>query len=563
MTGNTLRRVPVQYRTGRFFLSFIERLLVSGPNSSNFTLVKRIYLPLLTFGLLWSCANPVPPSGGPVDEMPPRIIEEESTPDQLTNFERRSFTLEFDEWIKLKSIHQQLIVSPPLKYRPEIGLKGRTLTFTFDERDTLAANTTYTIQFGDGVVDLNEENPAEDLKFVFSTGPVIDSLSLTGSVTNVVHGTPMKDMKVMLYDRLADSIPVLERPIYISRTGEDGKFKFENLRKDTFRMIAVLDEDNDYKFSPGKEDVAFSDTLIRLNRNISGLELTGFSEKSIPKIVKRELQPDRLVLAYDQTIDTQFVRAVIPDPVMIEFLGDSLIYWLDEKQDSVLVIERRDGLEDSTWINRAKKVRRDTANITMRIRAIKKKVTAPDDSLIIPVSRSLVDIDTSKISLADSARTYRFEAFATKGREIVLRSYWINGEKVSLNILPAALTGVNGRTNKDTLEYNFLVPSEENLGSIIFTIDSLTGGPPRVVELYRGQLLVTSFTVQPSPDQQVVTLQYLEPGKYEIVVIRDRNGNGKWDTGNYLELKQPEARIRKNLEPLRENWDLNVNLQLQ
>lgn len=502
------------------------------------------------------------PSGGPKDETPPQIVESESTPNRQTNFKERTFTLTFDEWVKLKSINQQLIVSPPLRYNPEIKQRGKEVTVTFDDRDTLRENTTYTIQFGEGIVDLNEDNPAKELRFVFSTGPKIDSLTASGKVLDVLTGEGVADVRVLLFDQLTDSIPLLIRPVYVSRTNETGSFRFENLRSDTFRLMAIKDENNDYLFSPGKEAVAFSDTLIITKGNIDGLSLTIFNEVVTPILVEKDLQPDRLRLQYDRKIKTDAVDILDVDYTVREFLGDSIIFWLPTRYDSLQIIENFGGIYDTSWIFRPRKLRRDTQNVKLMSGAIRKVVTSLNDSLILPFNLSISEVNSEFISLKDTTGDVSGNYRPNDQRQLVITANWKNGMTYKLDFLPTALTSINGKQNKDTISYAFSVPDIEKLGTIIFEVDSSFSGPNRLIQLYKSESLIRSFSFVSGETLQNVTLRHMQPGKYEIVIIEDENENGEWDTGDYLKGKQPERRVRRAMEPLRENWDLTVKLDL-
>ncbi|MDX1684560.1 MAG: Ig-like domain-containing protein [Saprospiraceae bacterium] len=518
----------------------------------------RIFIPLI---LLAACANPVAPSGGPVDETPPQIVESESTPNLQTNFDQHSFTLEFNEWVKLNNLRQQLIISPPVRYQPEVKLKGRTLDFAFDPRDTLQKNTTYSIQFGESIVDLNEGNAAQNLKFVFSTGPVIDSLSIAGQVKGVDDEFDVQGLRVMLYDRLEDSIPLKERPVYVSRTDKNGAFKLENLRADTFRIIAIRDENNNYMFDPRKESVAFLDSLIYLDQNIENLELTGFDEEEEPRLVGKSLQPDRARLSFNVPIEVGDLSVQGAEVAMMEYLEDSVIVWLEDPVDSLSLLLRQDNRTDTSIIKRSRVSQRDTQRIRLMKRLMNTDVTGPSDSLALPFNRSIVEIDTTLIRLTDTSTNRQFQIRTTNRRSVYVRSDWEPGMNYNLTLYPDALLAINGRSNLDTIVLNFTVPPTDKLGSITFTTDSLNVPPTRLIRLMRKEFVIEEFTIDQDRKPPTFVIPNLKPGQYEIVIIDDTNNNGKWDTGNYLELKQPEKRIRKELEPLRENWDLNVELQ--
>ncbi len=206
------------------------------------------------------CANIVPPTGGPRDTIPPEVVS--STPvNYATNFTGSEIHIEFDEFIQLRNINQQFIITPPQKESPEFRVRGRDLYIDLNTEPI--PNTTYTLNFGDAIVDLNEGNELTNYEFVFSTGDEIDSLSYSGIVLNAFDNKPVEGAIVMLYDELNDSIPYLQMPLYANRTGEDGRFQLNNLRSDTFMVFALTDVNNNYLYDrPGEEAIAFLDDYI-------------------------------------------------------------------------------------------------------------------------------------------------------------------------------------------------------------------------------------------------------------------------------------------------------------
>lgn len=206
------------------------------------------------------CANIVPPAGGPRDTIPPAVLSSDP-PNYSTNFRGSLIQVEFDEFIQLRNINQQFIITPPQKERPEFRLRGRRLYISL-ESDPIP-NTTYTLNFGEAIADLNEGNILRNFEFVFSTGDVIDSLNYSGIVLNAFDNTPVENVTVMLYEELHDSVPYRRIPLYANRTGADGKFSLNNLRTDTFKVFALADVNNNYLYDrKGEEKIAFPDDFI-------------------------------------------------------------------------------------------------------------------------------------------------------------------------------------------------------------------------------------------------------------------------------------------------------------
>ena len=206
------------------------------------------------------CATIIPPTGGPRDSIPPAIISSNPA-NYSTLITKPEIQIEFDEFIQLRNINQQFIITPPQRERPDFRIRGRQLYI--DLNTELLENTTYTLNFGDAIADLNEGNILTNFEFVFSTGDIIDSLSYSGIVINAYDNKPLEGAIVMLYNELLDSIPYRQMPLYANRTGKDGRFQLNNLRGDTFLVFALLEENNNYLYDrPGEESIAFLNEYI-------------------------------------------------------------------------------------------------------------------------------------------------------------------------------------------------------------------------------------------------------------------------------------------------------------
>jgi len=224
--------------------------------------LKSSYYLLLAgtiISLVYSCAKPLAPTGGPKDETPPEVVR--SLPaNRSTMFTGDRIILTFNEFVYLKEINQQLIISPPVKETPEFKLRGKNLEVKFKE--PLRKETTYNIFFGDAIQDITENNPIPGYKFTFSTGNVLDSLQIEGKLLSAFNLTPVKAAYVMLYDTIYDSVPYKQLPYYIARTNEKGEFSLTNLRDMPYLVFALSDINSNYIFDIPSEEIAFIDSLI-------------------------------------------------------------------------------------------------------------------------------------------------------------------------------------------------------------------------------------------------------------------------------------------------------------
>ncbi len=214
--------------------------------------------------LIWQCANPVSPTGGPRDIKPPEVVKSEPSNFSL-GFDKKRITITFDEYVTLKNPNQQIIISPPLAEKPEYKLRGKSLII--DLQAPLAPNTTYSFFFGNSIVDLAEANPLRNFLYVLSTGGQLDSLAIAGEVISAFNLQPQEDVFVMLYsldnDTVPpDSLPYLVRPLYVAKTGANGIFQLRYLRDEPYKIFALKDVDNNYLFNLPNEEIAFIDSLI-------------------------------------------------------------------------------------------------------------------------------------------------------------------------------------------------------------------------------------------------------------------------------------------------------------
>ena len=209
--------------------------------------------------ILAACAQPVSPTGGPQDKDPPVILRSEPENGSV-NFDAKEIRIWFDEFIQLRGLSQQFLSSPPFKKTPETRIRGKSLVIKLEEE--LRPNTTYTLFFGDAIADFTEGNPISNFRYVFSTGPVLDSMKITGKVVNAYSLKPEKQVFVMLYDVYEDSIPYKERPYYISRTDDHGLFTFTNLRDIPYKVFALRDVNANLIYDQPNEEIGFIDSLV-------------------------------------------------------------------------------------------------------------------------------------------------------------------------------------------------------------------------------------------------------------------------------------------------------------
>jgi hypothetical protein len=221
----------------------------------------RLFVVMAVLLIAAACAKISAPSGGTRDRIPPKVLN--SVPLNGTkNFRGKQIDIEFDEYIELDNINEKFMVSPPMKKKPRISKRGKTLRIEFNEE--LKDSVTYTLYFMDAIKDLNEGNILDNYKFVFSTGPVIDSLSVTGNVYNAFDLEVPEKTIVLLYGNPNDSAVIKTLPDYLSRVDATGYFRIDNIRPGPYRLYALKDDDNSKNYNRVEEPFAFMDSLIRI-----------------------------------------------------------------------------------------------------------------------------------------------------------------------------------------------------------------------------------------------------------------------------------------------------------
>jgi hypothetical protein len=222
-------------------------------------MINRLFLGSALIVTIYACAKISSPSGGPRDRTPPVVVK--SVPvNGARNFMGKKLEIVFDEYVVLDNINEKFMVSPPMKKKPRVFIKGKAVEVEL--YDKLKDSTTYTFYFRDGIKDLNEGNILRNYQFVFSTGPVIDSLSVTGNIYNAYNLEVPEKTEVLLYRELADSNVVKHLPEYISNVDQTGYFRIDNVRPGTYRLYGLKDADNSKTYNLNDEEFAFMDSTV-------------------------------------------------------------------------------------------------------------------------------------------------------------------------------------------------------------------------------------------------------------------------------------------------------------
>jgi len=544
--------------------------------------------------ILQSCATVIAPQGGPEDETPPQLDSLQSTPNFQTNFTKQRIELKFDEWLKLNDVFTQVVISPPMDPSEyEVTLKGKTVRFDFKDEAVLRENATYTINFGESIQDLNRGNKTNNLKFVFATGDVIDSLEVKGVIRDAFTGEAVENALFMLYDNLEDSVVRTERPLYFARTNASGQFTITNVRADTFKGFALEDSDVNYLYNQPSERIGFLDSLVVVNdTNKLNIKIKMFNE-ILPLKVK-----ERIFLDYGKVSflfnknpkDLELTYSEIGQKVYQRIEGDSIQLWYD--MDSIrnwnIFLKQDTFLNDTIRVrtkskskffeenpfqivssrgaagrkNSKKNKKKDEDEPKLKT-VLSSKMVNPTLPFELNFNYPLENIDLSKIKLLEDTSKIEVNPIitidSTDKRNLFFDFKWKEKINYQIDLLPGAITDFYGNQN-DTLEQPMLIQEKKEFGNLILLVDSLKKDTNYIVELLNPDGSILNSFIFEQQTEAKEELKFLPVGEYSIRLIEDLNKNGKWDPGNYDLKKQPERVYFKKIEQLRANWDVEVNI---
>jgi len=527
--------------------------------------IKRI-LGLFFFSLmvlaLWQCAKRGSPTGGPKDVDPPVLLRSE--PKNLsTNFKANKIRLYFDELIKLEDVQNQLVVSPPFKHAAEItpqGIPSRYIEITI--KDTLRENTTYTINFGQSIVDNNEGNPNPFLSYVFSTGDYLDSLTLSGAVKDAFNRRADPFISVMLYEMdstYTDSTIYNSPPLYITNTGDSlPLFELKYLKAGKYSLIGLKDANRNNMFDQRLDKIGFVRDTISLPTDSTYLlnlfmELPDYSA-SVPTYLAK----NKILFGYSGDYRDMKIEPLIPLPDSVRTIirkerdKDTLNFWLTPTDlDSIVFTVTNDRIMVSdTFTVKTRKLAMDTLRLSNSASSRFKF----GDRFSVLANTPIVEIDSSKIGLTvnDSlVAPFRVRLDSTENKLDFDFEVEPN-QSYKFSLLPAAVTDFFGSQN-DSIVYTFSTGSLADFGDLRIELGGSVAYPLMVqLTNEKGELVREIVAPEPRPFEFLS----LEPANYRVRVIFDENGNGIWDTGSFLKKLQPERiSYYPDLIEIRANWE--------
>ena len=569
-----------------------------------------------------SCANTTtPPSGGAKDTIPPVITEIYPALGQVNiPVNKTKLVLEFNEYVTVKD-GKSIFLSPPLEKAPKYKLKGKGVVITFES--DLDSNRTYTLDVTNAIADNNEGNMFPGFTLVFSTGSEIDSMMVTGIVQDCNNLEPLKGATVMLYKDQADSAIFLQRPDAAVKTDKWGFFCLRNIQDTVYRMYAIIDENNNNKYDPDAEKIAFIDTVIRpvvvVNDSLPELqkydmedtlsclarnteyELNIFKEKpSMQMIVNRERVGDRtsyvtFMAPYAQ-VDSLWIKGVKPENIITQFnvIQDSLEIWVNDPKpqpDTFYVSIRYMKTDTLGMLNSAvDEFKLINPNRKTFGKSSKKDIKHEDTTVVVNIEAAPETVEQYgfvmefKYPIVESAfDSLKFISINPKQEESIagytvtqdtvnLRKYIVRpkdkmqvGYEYKLKLPHRKFRDINGFYN-DSTEVKVSLPKDDKLSTMNLVLTNVNN--KYIVDLLdeKRKSVLRSYVIE---NDQTLVFPYLKKGKYSIRITEDLNKNGIVDTGNLLEHRQPEKVRFYKLEDgtflidVPEMMEIDQNIDLQ
>lgn len=543
------------------------------------------------------CAKQGMPSGGPKDVTPPLVIS--STPaNETLGFSGEQFFVEFDEYVVLKDVENNVLISPPMNPKPEIKTKGRGIVVKI--KDTLKANTTYNFQFKDAIADFNEGNLLSSYEYVFSTGESIDSMTVRGSAVDALTLKPIDEKEIVTVLLCDDTMGVL----YQTRSDKTGSFQFNYIKPGQYRLVAVKDENKNLKLD-STEMAAFIDTLVRalpqpkhhedtvrvdspsligkqLDRGVNLLLST--PDKTRQRIVASDfVSKDKIRIVTQREVRQLEIRSdhllyLMPRLApYVEGKADTLTLWLPEKADSLLlVLKDNSGLDDTIRMRYRINGRPSVQPKGYGFKPLQQKTLPYFDTLIMVANKPFPQPERMDSLLYYLSNDSTSEGYASASHWVkTVPALQLNGE--AFEIVQELLVAIGfdwkpaqGKTfalkqcltaTSDTSSWTLAVSKKEQYGNIYILLSQTDPNIDYLVELLddKGGLIQRQRYHQ----GEKVAFEHLKAASYKIRLVEDKDGNGRWTEGDYFQGRQPEKvyYYSKTLS-VRENWDMEETWSL-
>lgn len=468
-------------------------------NCKQLLLFSAIAIVLIISGA--GCANIVPPMGGPRDSLPPVLISA-NPKDSMLNFTGNRINFVFNEYVEVQNIQENLTVSPTPKVNPVIEYKLRTVTVKI--KDTLEKNTTYAIDFGNALRDINEGNVLKDFTYVFSTGATLDSSTFSGRVIVAETGRPDSTLVALLHRSGDDSAVVKERPRYYTKLDSSGHFRFRFLAPGTYYLYALKDEGGAKRYTSKSQLFAFAEAPVVIGGNASPVTLYAYTELE---------EEDKKRTPVQRTTQTKPKK--------------------EEDKRLKFQVNLENGFQDLLGDFKI------TFNDPLKTFDSTKLVFT--DAKFTPIPNYSLTRDTTNTILT-------------------LKHTWKENTEYNLILDKDFASDSLDRKLLKTDTIKFTTKKQSDYGSIRLRFPSVDLSKNPVLLLVQNEKVIFSA---PLTSKEFFT-RLFNPGEYDMRILYDANSNGKWDPGSFFEKRrQPERveHINKKLT-VKPNWDNEMTVTL-
>lgn len=529
----------------------------------------KIVYTLICLLLLWSCAKRGTITGGPKDTIAPVLVR--STPKNYeTNFTGKEIRIDFSEYIKIKDVNKQLIISPPMDKKPTISPQGSaSKNISIKLNEDLLPNTTYSFNFGQSITDYNEGNPYSQFKYIFSTGAYVDSLKTSGVIADAYENKTDDFVNILLYDAstFKDSTIYKEVPRYVTNTLEKNTaFTIENIKEGSYYLLALKDKNNDFKYQPKTDKIAFKKEKIKLpSDSIHLLKL--FKEKSKTKFFKPTQESNnKLFIGYEGDKSQLKIKAKkdnVDIPIYItnarDKKNDTLQIFIPENiKDSLKLFVTTTNVEKEYSV----KLKKFKIADSLKIEEVNLTKERFSEDYKLRFTTPIKSINQNKIRFIKSDSTdVKFSTELDQlNQEIKFLFDKIENENYEIRLLPGAIEDVYERKN-DTLKFNFKWGAMNDFGNLNLKFTNIKKFP-YVVEILADDTNVLSTKY--CEKETEVYFEGIKPSLYTVRIYYDDNKNHSWDTGDYLNKIQPEEMIYfPGKIDVRANWDVDQEFELK
>lgn len=534
--------------------------------------MKKVFVAIAVCFLFAACAKIVTPSGGAIDRIPPKQLK--SYPEQNSlNFKEREFVIEFDEYIVLDNVMQNLLVSPPLRVKPEVNAKLKKLYVK--GLDSLSENTTYIFDFGNSICDFNEGNRLNGFKYSFSTGDYIDTMIFEGRVLEGFTMKPVADKYVMLFKDTLFSSLYDNDCAYITKTDSNGWFAFSNIANSDYRVLVLDDKNQNKRYDLPTESIGFSEYAV----NSYAKDSLSFEKKK-----KNHIFYEQVIDTVQKIVTSKFLSKSVfllsfsnplSQKVNIDILNKdkvgNVLYEFSEQRDTVYVfscspsgfdnldIKIKDGAceEEVSLVNTAKG-KRSNGPSCFGFELLKRDSVDYYNVLLL---RTALPLKTKEVSakLIDETDTTMLSLLSDEFRRLSLPDGLQEGKKYKLIIDSASVENIAGEKNcKFSLD--FYLTKKTDYGQLVLNCtDSLFASVPHLFYLCDVKSNVLQV-VRTENGQNEVLFENIKEGNYRVKCVLDVNGNGKWDRMDFGNAKQGEkTTMFDKVVSIRKAWIVEEN----